>query len=225
MSKIKSVSTYTQQDESSGYWSAPIPLGADIENIDITNEVQNGTDETSINLNDSDLIIKEGDTGAAALTKFNKLKQRLVNALNLSSNTSIAKAIILAAHPIGSYYWSDNSTNPAELFGGVWQRVKGVFLYAADSDEQAGTTGGEVAHTLTIDEVPRHNHPLGIADTTEGGGTGSKFPYQHQPKISHYYPPDGVSSSGEDMIKSVGGGLAHNNMPPYLSVYCWRRTA
>lgn len=84
MSKIKSVSTYDGNS-----WRDPVPLGANIENIDITNKVQSGTDETGINLNDSDLIIKNGDTGATALTKINKLKQRLVNILNPSSKESL----------------------------------------------------------------------------------------------------------------------------------------
>ena len=171
--------------------------------------------------NNPDLTPTQSDKITELLSKTETLLAAVAGDIDVSD----LNTYLLAAHPIGSYYWSDNSADPSTLFGGVWQRVKGVFLYAADSDEQAGTTGGEVAHTLTIDEVPRHNHPLGVTATTEGGGTGSKIPYQHQPKTSSYYPPDGVSSSGEDMIKSVGGGLAHNNMPPYLSVYCWRRTA
>ena len=55
-------------------------------------------------------------------------------------NVSI-KRTLLKAYPIGSYYWSENETNPSELFGGEWAQIKDVFLYAAGSIK-AGLGGG-----------------------------------------------------------------------------------
>ena len=64
----------------------------------------------------------------------------------------------LAARPIGSFYISEDSTSPAEIFGGMWQRITGQFLFGTDTTETnpgtypAGSTGGEAEHTLTADE-------------------------------------------------------------------------
>lgn len=61
-------------------------------------------------------------------------------------------------YPVGSLYWSKNSTSPASLFGGSWARVKDVFALAAGSIYVAGTSGGTSTHLLTISEMPSHNH-------------------------------------------------------------------
>lgn len=52
------------------------------------------------------------------------------------------KSMILdLAHPIGSYYWSSESTNPSNLFGGTWTQVKDRFVLAAGSSYTVGGTG------------------------------------------------------------------------------------
>ena len=116
-------------------------------------------------------------------------------------------------YPVGSIYMSVNSTNPGTLFGGTWQRIEGRFLLGASSTYGAGSTGGEASHTLTVNEIPPHNHntPMNSVDafnknSTIVGTTGYGI-YQ--------WNPGGTT----------GGGASHNNMPPYLSVYIWKRTA
>lgn len=70
--------------------------------------------------------------------------------------------ILLRAHPVGSYYWSDFPTEPAVLFGGgTWERVKGRFILAADEKHSAGAEGGEDKVVLSESNLPRHRHPLG----------------------------------------------------------------
>lgn len=118
----------------------------------------------------------------------------------------------LDAYPVGSIYMSVNSTSPATLFGGTWERIQDMFLLAAGTAYAAGSTGGEAAHTLTIDEMPSHNH--GFKRTTSTTASGSTWAR--------------ISSTGDavnDIITNTGGGHAHNNMPPYLAVYMWKRTA
>ena len=121
-------------------------------------------------------------------------------------------------YPIGSIYISVNSTSPSTLFGGTWQRIEDVFLLGASSTSQkdvAGDTGGEETHTLTINEMPTHNHAAWL----NGGGSASGY------GLDYTYTNEYRSYDGNDIIDNRGGGQAHNNMPPYLVVYMWKRTA
>lgn len=120
-------------------------------------------------------------------------------------------------YPVGSIYMSVNSTNPKTLFGGTWVQIKDRFLLAAGQTYKSGATGGEATHTLTESEMPSHNHAVyfpndGAADHSAPGN------YPDGPSDSTYYAVGSYTSS-------VGGGGAHNNMPPYLAVYVWKRTA
>lgn len=113
-------------------------------------------------------------------------------------------------YPVGSIYMSVNSTNPSTLFGGTWQRIQGRFLFAADSAHAAGSTGGEETHKLTVDEMPSHSH------TIKG--------YSFQDADSSTISFGKLNSSESQKTNSAGGDKPHNNMPPYLSVYMWKRT-
>ena len=126
----------------------------------------------------------------------------------LSSNF----AIIDALYPVGSIYMSTKATNPSSFIGGTWTALTGRFLVGAGTDYPAGTTGGEATHTLTIAEMPSHTHPSSIPNVVQNTATGS---------VNYGFLGDGsYKDSG-----SSGGGAAHNNMPPYRSVYMWERTA
>lgn len=118
------------------------------------------------------------------------------------------------AYPVGAIYLSVNDTNPATLFGGTWERIGGRFLLGADDTYAAGSTGGEAEHTLTIDEMPSHNH--GIDNYNTAGNTTPFLTVQAQGKI-------GFGSNIQTMY--AGGGKPHNNLPPYLSVYMWKRVS
>jgi len=125
----------------------------------------------------------------------------------IPTNSEIADLI----YPVGSIYMSVNSTSPATLFGGTWQQIEDTFLLSAGSTYTAGATGGEATHTLTIDEMPSHNHGLYSRNTYQSGTTGAI---------------NGWNTGGTSYnTKNTGGGGAHNNMPPYLVVYMWQRTA
>lgn len=126
-------------------------------------------------------------------------------------------AMLDKAYPVGSIYMSVNSTNPKTLFGGTWVQLKDRFLLAAGTTYKAGATGGEATHTLTANEMPSHNHAV---YTPNDGAADHSAPGNY---------PDGTSDSTYYAVgsytSSAGGGGAHNNMPPYLSVYVWKRTA
>lgn len=132
-------------------------------------------------------------------------------------------------YPVGSIYMSVNSTNPKNLFGGTWEQIQGKFLFGMDSSYPAGSTGGEITHKLTWNEMPGHYHEglyYSYQDTenliTLNGGTAS----YHIPWGSSSYAGDYGAGNGEKELitGSAGSGMAHNNMPPYLSVYIWKRT-
>ena len=152
--------------------------------------------------------------------------------------------ILLDAHPVGSYYWSDVETEPGALFGGVWERVKDRFLLAAGDVYEAGDTGGEAAVTLEIAEVPGHEHGAGTLITASGGNHSHqvyRFPDSGTTGTQRHTGPFSSASSNVEGVASgaagehshtingstaaAGGGEPHNNMPPYTAAYCWRRTA
>ena len=124
---------------------------------------------------------------------------------------------MLALYPVGTVYISANSTSPASLFGGTWESIGGRFLLGADAIYTAGSTGGEAAHTLTVDEMPSHNHGVGLNDS--GSTTSSGLSQLYTNTYRTY------SDTIGEMILKTGGSKPHNNMPPYLAVYMWKRVS
>ena len=117
--------------------------------------------------------------------------------------------------PVGCLYMSFESTSPATLFGGSWTQLKDRFLLSVgDTYKSAGLTGGEADHTLTVAEMPSHSHNQYV---TAGSGTDA-------PRSD--YNTDGTFARYPQCLTSAtGGDGAHNNMPPYITVYVWRRIA
>lgn len=124
--------------------------------------------------------------------------------------------ILSKVYPVGSIYMSVNSASPATLFGGTWERIKDQFLLAAGDKYAAGKTGGEATHTLTENEIPAHRHSIWFPNA--GGEQSAAIGYPEAGSKNTWYA-EASKTAG------AGGGAAHNNMPPYLSVYVWQRTA
>lgn len=118
------------------------------------------------------------------------------------------------AYPVGAIYLSVTDANPAALFGGTWERIGGRFLLGADTTYTAGSTGGEAAHTLTVDEMPKHNHEI---DNINASGSATPF--------MTVQAQDKKGFGGNVQTMYAGGSRAHNNLPPYLAVFMWQRTA
>jgi hypothetical protein len=121
--------------------------------------------------------------------------------------------ILARTYPIGSVYLSVNGTDPGALFGGTWERLKDRFLLAAGDTYAAGATGGEAAHTLTVEEMPSHSHEIQYISAETGTAVAG---VKGAPSANWW---------SADYIRATGGGAAHNNMPPYIAVYVWKRTA
>ena len=129
---------------------------------------------------------------------------------------SLKQTIIDAVLPVGIYISLSAATDPATLWGGAWERVdEGRTLISAGSTYTAGSTGGEATHTLINSEMPSHNHAIWYPNESAGNNS-AQIGYPSVASKSTYYA---VGSNTGD----VGGGEAHNNMPPYLAVYIWHR--
>lgn len=154
-------------------------------------------------------------------------------------------------YPVGSIYMSTVSTNPATLFGfGTWEAMPAgrVLLAQGKSDwgttYEAGSSGGEATHQLTVGELPSHGHSastntanltgnansIGINyDEVSASGIISKNRGNDYGGTNNDHNKTGflinASHSHTVTINNTGSNQAHNNLQPYIAVYIWKRTA
>lgn len=107
----------------------------------------------------------------------------------------------------------DTMEKVIERYGGnEWEQLKDTFLLSAGDNHQVGESGGEENVTLTIKEMPLHSHGVKLAyganDPMVGINYGNTLT-----GMAHDY----------GLIGDTGGNQPHNNMPPYLTVYMWKR--
>ena len=133
-----------------------------------------------------------------------------------------SRGIVDLIYPVGSIYLSVSAANPGTLFGGTWEAIEDVFLLAAGLTYTAGSTGGEAAHTLTSQELPSSMGRFAAMSYPGDGYTDGIFSKTSQTKDTAW---TSGSKYGTTQFSAAGGGRAHNNMPPYLAVYIWKRTA
>lgn len=188
--------------------------------------------------------------------------------------------LLLAAHPVGSYYWSSEATDPGELFGGTWERIKDKFVLAAGDSYAAGATGGAssgstgaVAPSTNAVSLTTNNASPGtnsVANHTHGSGTYTSkislwgdilcvstrqlkpvWTVEDKRTLSYYSGSDAPSTDWGAVVygdSGSAGGHSHTvnahshtvnahshtvnshahtveTMPPYITAYCWRRTA
>lgn len=114
-----------------------------------------------------------------------------------------------AAYPVGYIYMSTESTSPATLFGGTWVQISGYFLYGYN--QNPGATGG--ADTVALNStsyLPSHAH--------------TKYSYLNT-NNTYFENAAGYTNYKDIAVNSTGSNSAHNNLPPYYEVYCWRKSA
>ena len=143
---------------------------------------------------------------------------------NVISSTYIKASDLLdILYPVGSIYMNyANSTSPASTLGGSWTRIYNKFLVGAGSSYTIGSEGGEEFHQLTTAEIPNHTHNTNVrlqwVDSPVSNSLN--FTWASSPANLHV-----LGGNEGPWTSGVGGGQAHNNMPPYRAVWMWRRTA
>ena len=130
------------------------------------------------------------------------------------TGVTTTKDIALLSYPIGAIYQSTVSTSPAILFGGTWEALEGRMLIGANGTYPAGSTGGEATVALTLEQMPQHRHEVGARSSAGAlGGYGAVA------------MPSNTGTASTINTSYAGSGHSHENLPPYLSVYMWKRTA
>ena len=134
----------------------------------------------------------------------------------------------LDAHPVGSYYWSNDSTSPATLFGGTWEALPaGYTLIAQGSGTDdygsftytAGQKYGERKHLITTDELASHGHTYTLDTTKKGTSQNNGSWFVDAGTI-------GEQATGKSRsTDATGKSVPHNNLSPSIASYGWRRTA
>lgn len=139
--------------------------------------------------------------------------------------------LINLIYPVGSIYMSVNAVDPSTLFGGTWEKIKDVFLLASGDDYSIGSTGGEASVTLTAAQsgLPSHNHGPSTADAsfliTEGDALTRHTVASGSGAVNMVRSPSAVLRNSNTSSASQNASQAHENMPPYLAVNVWKRTA
>lgn len=141
----------------------------------------------------------------------------LVNKLSLTVN-DLTNAVNALIPSVGEIYITTSDENPSVKFGGTWEQIKDTFLLASGDIYNAGSTGGEATHILTIEEMPTHTHTYKRHEfnrTDTDPDTGEDV----------YGANNKTLGARMGMTESTGGSQPHNNMPPYLTVFVWKRVA
>ena len=187
------------------------------------------------------------DVSAATAEEVSVLKDNKLDKTGTAADSSklggkTLADIMLEIYPVGAVYISVNSTSPASLFGGTWEQLNGRFLIGTgipennddgtspgNYDKTPGSKGGEATNTLTERELPVLSgsvvmHGAGTGGTVVNTATGVFSPGGTESGYRSAELKTGASSFSSINF-NAGEGRAHNNLPPYLAVYMWKRVS
>lgn len=139
--------------------------------------------------------------------------------------------------PVGAIITTGSSVSPAAYYAATsWVQIKDRFLMGAGGSYTLGSTGGSASHTLSVAEMPAHNHSGSITATgnhthtvSSLGGTSQGIYYTGSNEGWPYTKNETTSSAGAHThsvtIGNAGSGQAFSILNPYVSKYVWRRVS
>ena len=178
---------------------------------ELTNKIDNNS--TNINNNKGELETKISNTKTELESKINSNFDKI--------------------YPVGSIYISTSSTNPSTIYGGTWERYgQGKTLVGLNESETEFSTvnkiGGEKTHTLTVNEMPSHNHDFRYstdnAVTFYNAGVGKDGTYTGDNYLG-FSNSVSLFASYAVVLSNTGSSQPHNNLQPYITVYMWKRVS
>ena len=215
-----------------------------VKKTDITTSFSSTTSDSKVA---SEKLVKDSLDAKASSRHPHSISD--VTNLQTSLNDKVEESDLLELiYPIGSIYMEKDTTShsvcPIQTrLGGTWTRIENRFLYASENGQGVGLPGGYETVTLTAAQsgVPAHSH--GMAHT-----------HSHNHKAVGYVNNSLASgNAGRNILGYTGSGLsgtlstdtdatassksstnnntaqdaseAHSNMPPYIIVNVWERTA
>ena len=176
---------------------------------DETSYAQTGTQYGAKDVNEERTMINELLQSVASLktyfdSKLDELKTTMKNEM----------------FPVGTIIKTVRNVNPSTYLEGTWVAwgTGRVPVGVDPSQTEFNTvekTGGAKTVTLTVKQIPSHQHSYTSGDIYIGEGNTED---------GSFYGGDTHLVNG-DTTGSTGGGQAHNNLQPYITCYMWKRTA
>ena len=138
-------------------------------------------------------------------------------------------------YPVGSIYMSVNNVNPGSFLGGTWVALQDRFLIGAGSSYAINAIGGSKdaivpahSHTGSVASSGAHSHTAkGRANSgsTSGAVPESYAKYGSTRNVRIPFSGTDGAHTHTVTVDSAGSDGTNANLPPYLAVYMWKRTA
>ena len=164
-----------------------------------------------------------------------QIEDNQIDFVKLSNDNALTGGlygILDKVYPIGTIYIATVATDPDELLFGntgltTWARFgEGKVLVSQDSSDTdfdvAEETGGLKDVTLTTSQIPSHSHSIDTRTNPQVEYFGGAETNVREFRDSS--APSGAANT-TDNTNTTGGGGSHENMPPYIVTYMWKRTA
>lgn len=189
------------------------------ENLNIIENLPDSPNMEAVELkrkfDESSLLIKKfiNETLTVEIDKLVTQIKKDVNSQMLEDNKK--------RYYVGKLILDTKNINPASYLGfGTWELWgAGKVPVGVDTNDTDFSTaekiGGEKTHTLTISEIPSHNHARAV--TNAAGGSAETIAMGNSTSQSNI--------ADFKAIQKTGGGKPHNNMPPYITCYIWKRVS